>query len=196
MGRAEWRPMAEKGAAEPGGSAASFKKQYLTSLRAQRLGSAFIVVPASAVTSGRTSAATRVVCVRSCAWCGLGTSLTSIGALCDMGTSLTSIGAWRWSDGPMSTRSGPIISPAIAHVSPSAAMDETMVSPAVAIAPLVPRADAEEDSVIEVARSVESDGSAGVGRIVVVAVGTDRRRASDANDNLRLSWWSEGERYK
>lgn len=160
-------------------------------------GSAFILVPASVVSAGRTCAAMRGVRVRSWACCGMGPSLTSTGTWCGMGPSLTSIGSGCRSCGSTSTRDrAAVIPPAIADVSSSAAMDEAMVAPAMAIAPLVPWAYAHEDAIVKIARSVESHGSAGVGRIVVVAVGTDRRRTADVDNNLRLSWWSEGKWYK
>ena len=75
---------------------------------------------------------------------------------------------------------------AAAAIAPAAAIDEAMAAPAVAIAPAGPWAHAQEDAVVEVARPVKSIGRAGVGRIVVIAVGTDRLNA-DADYDLRLA---------
>lgn len=58
-------------------------------------------------------------------------------------------------------------------VSSSTTVGEAMIAPAVVIAPVGPRAHAKEDAVIEIARPVKANRSAGVGGIVVVAIGTD-----------------------
>ena len=71
-------------------------------------------------------------------------------------------------------------------VIPSAStIDEAMATPAVVIAPAGPGAHAQEDAVIEIARSIEPIGRAGIGGIVVVAIGTDRLFPYAYND-LRL----------
>ena len=55
------------------------------------------------------------------------------------------------------------------------------------IAPIGPGADAEKDSVIEVARSVESRRCAGVRRKLVISVGADGRGADlDIEGNLGI----------
>jgi hypothetical protein len=79
-----------------------------------------------------------------------------------------------------------------AGISSSAAAAETMVTPAVAIAPAGPWAHTQENAVVEVAWSVEADWSAGVGRIVVVAVGTNRWN-TDIDDDLRFGRWRDGQ---
>jgi hypothetical protein len=71
-----------------------------------------------------------------------------------------------------------------------------MTAPAVTIAPVSPGADAQEDAVIEVAGAVEADRSTGVGRVVVVAVGADRRRATDVDGDLRVSPGRHGRKGK
>jgi hypothetical protein len=52
-----------------------------------------------------------------------------------------------------------------------------MASPTVAIAPIMPGANAKEDAVIEIPGPIKTVGSAGVGRVVVVAPLTDWRNA-------------------
>lgn len=106
------------------------------------------------------------------------------------------VGSWSRSDGSMTMRRWAVIPPAIANVSASTTVDETMVSPAVAIAPLIPRTHAKEDAIVKIARAVKPGGRAGIGRIVVITVGADRWRTTDANDNLCLSWWGEGKWYE
>lgn len=68
----------------------------------------------------------------------------------------------------------------------SAIAAEAMTSPAVAVTPAGPRTHAEEDAVVEIARSVIPPRCAGIRRISVVAVGTDRLNA-DVDGNLRTS---------
>jgi hypothetical protein len=73
---------------------------------------------------------------------------------------------------------------------------EAMVAPAVAVAPVGPGTDAEEDAVVEVARAVVAVRSATVGGIAVIAVLADGLRAViatpevDANADLGVGrWW-------
>src|SRR5580693_3709075 len=74
-----------------------------------------------------------------------------------------------------------------AAVVPSAAAAvEAMFAPAVAVTPTGPRAHAQEDTVVEIARPIKADRRAGVRRIVVVTVGT-HRLDTDANANLCVS---------
>jgi hypothetical protein len=61
-----------------------------------------------------------------------------------------------------------------------------MFTPAVAIAPVSPRADAQKNSVIEIARAIEADRSTGIGRIVVVTIGANGRRPTDVDGDLRI----------
>lgn len=71
---------------------------------------------------------------------------------------------------------------------------EAMVAPAVAVAPVGPRTDAEEDAVVEVARAVVAVGSATVGGVAVVAVLAGGWRATevDADADLGLGrWWGD-----
>jgi hypothetical protein len=75
-----------------------------------------------------------------------------------------------------------------AGISSSTSVAEAVAAPAVAIAPTRPRAHAEEDTVIEVARPVEADRRATVWRIVIVAIGTDRWNAY-VDGNLRMRDW-------
>jgi hypothetical protein len=80
---------------------------------------------------------------------------------------------------------------AAAAISSAAILDEAMTAPAVAVAPASPWAHAQEDAVIEIPRSVKTHGSAGVGRVVVVAPGTDRLNANP-NHDLRVGRWRQG----
>jgi hypothetical protein len=66
---------------------------------------------------------------------------------------------------------------AAAAIASSASTDEAMASPTVAIAPIMPGANAKEDAVIEIPGPIKTVGSAGVGRVVVVAPLTDWRNA-------------------
>jgi len=83
---------------------------------------------------------------------------------------------------------------AAAAIVSSAPFTEAMPAPAVAITPAGPGAHAQEDAVVEVARPVKSHGRAGVGRVVVVSIGTNRWYAQvDADGNLRVSRWRQGQ---
>jgi hypothetical protein len=62
---------------------------------------------------------------------------------------------------------------AATRIPSSTSIAEAMAAPAVVIAPAGPRAHAQEDTVIEITRSIEPIGRAGIGCIVVVAIGTD-----------------------
>src|SRR5580658_3520586 len=76
----------------------------------------------------------------------------------------------------------------------SSAAAEAMLTPAVAVAPVCPRAHAQEDAVIEISRPVKAAGCAAVWRIVVVAVGTDGLYAyAYANCDLRAGRWHQGQ---
>ena len=81
-----------------------------------------------------------------------------------------------------------------AVVASSAFTVEAMPAPAVAIAPAAPRAHAQEDAVVKVPRSVIAVRSARVGRITVVAVGTDWLHA-DFNHNLCFGRRRNGQAY-
>jgi hypothetical protein len=61
---------------------------------------------------------------------------------------------------------------------------EAMTAPPMAIAPVSPRAHAEEDAVVEVARTVIPVRSAGVGSVIVVAPGAGGRRTANPYANL------------
>ena len=69
-----------------------------------------------------------------------------------------------------------------AEVASAAVAGEAMISPAVAITPVGPWAHAQKDAVIEVARPIITIGRAGIGRIAVIAIGTDWLNP-DANSN-------------
>ncbi len=62
---------------------------------------------------------------------------------------------------------------ASAVVASAATPGEAMSAPAVAIAPPSPWAHTQEDPVIEISRSIVAIGRAGVGRVVVIAIGAD-----------------------
>lgn len=81
---------------------------------------------------------------------------------------------------------------ATAAIVSAAAIDEPMLAPAVVIAPAGPGAHAEEDPVIKIAGPVKSHGRAGVGGVVIIAVGTNRLNA-DANADLNLRMGSRCE---
>jgi hypothetical protein len=70
---------------------------------------------------------------------------------------------------------------------------EAMSAPAVAIAPVRPRANAQEDAVIEIARPIKTTGRAAVRRIVIVAIGTDGWIYADADGDLRAGRWHQGQ---
>lgn len=63
---------------------------------------------------------------------------------------------------------------------------EPVASPSMAIAPVSPRSNAKEDAVVEVTRAVIAIRSAGIRRVVVIAVRTRRRRA-DTDSERHLS---------
>src|ERR1700728_95028 len=71
--------------------------------------------------------------------------------------------------------------------SPAAAV-EAMVAPAVAVTPTGPRAHAQEDTVVEIARPIKADRRTLIRCVVIVAVGTHRLNAY-ANADLRISSW-------
>lgn len=82
----------------------------------------------------------------------------------------------------------------------SASAVEAMGSPSVTVAPVMPGAYAEEDSVKEVAGAVEAGRSAGVGGVVEVSVGADGRRSADddggsadGDGDLGLALWRDGQ---
>jgi hypothetical protein len=88
-------------------------------------------------------------------------------------------------------------SPVTAIVGSSIGSDEAMRAPSMGIAPIGPGADAEKDSVIEVARSVESRRCAGVRRKLVIAVGADGRSADlDIKRNLGIGLGRERKKRK
>ena len=66
---------------------------------------------------------------------------------------------------------------------------EAMSAPAVRVAPVGPGTYTEEDAVIEIARAVVANRGAGVGRVVVVAVGANRGRSTDVDGDLRIGLW-------
>jgi hypothetical protein len=87
--------------------------------------------------------------------------------------------------------------PVTAIVGAAIGPDETVVSPSVGVAPIGPGADAEEDSVIEVTRPVESRRGAGVRRELVIAVGADGRCADlDAEGDLGIGLGRESKNRK
>jgi hypothetical protein len=69
-----------------------------------------------------------------------------------------------------------------------------MVAPAGAVAPMPPWADAQEDTVIEIARTVEAARGTGIGCVVVVAVGANRGRSTDVDGDLRIGLWHRGQK--
>ena len=84
---------------------------------------------------------------------------------------------------------------AAAAIASAALFGEAVIPPAVSITPAGPWAHAQEDAAVKVSWPVESIGRAGVGRVVVVAVRTNRWNA-DADGNLRLSRWRHGQTHK
>src|SRR5580658_718011 len=76
----------------------------------------------------------------------------------------------------------------------SAAAAEAMLTPAVAVSPVCPRAHAQEDAVIEISRPIKAARRAAIRCIVVVAVGTDWRYADAYADcDLRTGHWRQGQ---
>ena len=56
------------------------------------------------------------------------------------------------------------------------------------VAPVIPRARADKYAVYEVVRAVEAIGSAGVGIVIVVAIGTNRRPGYVGMTNNHTDW--------
>ena len=81
---------------------------------------------------------------------------------------------------------------AVAVIASAPLTGEAMGAPSVTIAPSGPRSHAQEDAIVEIARPVKAHGGAAVGSIVVIAVGAYGLNA-DANDNLRMSRWRDGQ---
>ena len=78
-----------------------------------------------------------------------------------------------------------IVSVGVGDVVAAAAVDEAVSSPAVTVAPLMPGAYSEEDSVVEVAGAVEVARGALVGRVIVVSPAAGRWSAEvDAEADL------------
>ena len=71
-----------------------------------------------------------------------------------------------------------------------------MATPAVVIAPVPPGTDAQEDAVIEVAGAIEADWRTGVGCVIVITVGADRRRSADVDGDLRVGLGHHGRKGK
>ena len=63
---------------------------------------------------------------------------------------------------------------------------EAMFAPAVAVTPTGPRAYAQEDTVVEIARPIKADRRARIRCVVIITVGT-HRLDTDANVNLCVS---------
>jgi hypothetical protein len=64
-----------------------------------------------------------------------------------------------------------------------------MATPAVAIAPVPPGADTQKDVVIEISRAVEANRGTGVGGVVVITVGANRRRSTNVDGDLCVGLW-------
>ena len=77
-----------------------------------------------------------------------------------------------------------------AAIASAATTVKAMAAPAVSIAPVGPRAHAQEDSIVEIPWPVKSHRRAGVRRIVIVAVRTDGLNAN-IDDNLRSGRWRQ-----
>src|SRR5580658_1453519 len=109
---------------------------------------------------------------------------------CGMSLSMSAVGVCRtWA--PSTIRRIP--SPTTAgDVASTAASSEAILTPAMAVAPVRPRAHAQKDAVVEISRPVKAAGRASVRRILVVAVGTTRW--SQADHNLCLGRWHQGQR--
>jgi hypothetical protein len=69
---------------------------------------------------------------------------------------------------------------------------ETMASPTVVVSPVFPRSNPQEDAIIKISWSVITGGGAGVGRIAIVAIRTDRRRTY-IDCHLRIRLWNQGQ---
>jgi hypothetical protein len=55
---------------------------------------------------------------------------------------------------------------------------EAMTSPAIVVSPAKPRADAEEDAIVEIIRPPETGRGTGIGRVVVISIRTYGHRSS------------------
>src|ERR1017187_4978436 len=78
---------------------------------------------------------------------------------------------------------------AAADIPASTTAAEAMPAPAVAIAPVGPRTHPQEDTVIKIARPVETVGRAGIRSIVVISPRANRLN-TDADENLCVCCWS------
>jgi hypothetical protein len=101
--------------------------------------------------------------------------------------------AWASAIGWAATCAGIHASAISAHIPSPARTDKAMAAPPMRISPAVPRAHAQEDAVIEITRPIKADRRAGIGRIVIVAVGTGGRYA-DADANLGIPHWRKSQR--
>lgn len=75
-----------------------------------------------------------------------------------------------------------------AVISAATIAGEAVTAPAMTVAPIGPWTNAEENPVVEVARTVVSVGCAAVWRVAVIAVLADRRATADAYANGDLSF--------
>lgn len=85
--------------------------------------------------------------------------------------------------------SGPMITAIVVltAVVSSAGADEAVMAPSVSVAPVGPRADTEEDAVVEVAGPVIAGRSTPVRSVAVVTVGANRRAAANVDAEADLS---------
>src|SRR5580704_2362487 len=81
-------------------------------------------------------------------------------------------------------------------VASSAGTVEAMLTPAVAVSPMRPRAYAQKDSVVKIAWPVKAAGCASVRRIVVVAVGAHGRIYTDPDTDADLRTGRRRQRHK
>lgn len=72
---------------------------------------------------------------------------------------------------------------------------ETMTSPTVVVSPVFPRSNSQEDAIVKISGSVITGGGAGVGRIAVVTIRTDRRRTY-VDCHLCIRPWNQGQGQK
>jgi hypothetical protein len=81
---------------------------------------------------------------------------------------------------------------AAAAVSAPAAINEPVLAPSVPVAPAGPWTHAKKNTAVKVSRAVKAIRRAGIWRIVVIAVLTNRLYAN-SNHDLGLSAWHHGQ---
>ena len=157
---------------------------------AELVSSAVSYRPATRCRSYRLPVPTTAVSTTAAMRCATGMSTTTAAAIAaaTIAAATTAIASAATIAAATAIASGAIA--ATTAIASAATTVKAMAAPAVSIAPVGPGAHAQEDSVVEISRSVKSHRRAGVGRIVIVAVRTDGL-STDIDDNLRPGRWRQ-----